>query len=126
MHAVADRGAVLGGVNKDSSHCAGSDVDHVVDGPTTVGKSSDITGEEAKTLLACHGGGRNSRVEAKQIGDWAGVTRAATGAEPGIRDIRPTSAGVEPLLRGADSLVVNVPTAAGIASDVAARSGGGP
>src|SRR5262249_42205460 len=81
LHAIADGGAVLGGVDEDSGNGARRDVDNIVDGAATVGIPRQVTGEEAEALLASHRSWRDAGVQAKQIGNWASVCRGAAGTD---------------------------------------------
>ncbi len=81
LHAISNCRPIFGGIDKNSSYSARGDVDDVIDGPATVREPSRIASEEAQALLAANCGWRNSRVEAEQIRDWAGIASTATRAD---------------------------------------------
>src|ERR1700685_2338493 len=62
LHAIADCGALLCGIDEDSRHSTCGNIDDIVDGPASVRKSADISCKKAKTFLASDRGWRNARV----------------------------------------------------------------
>ncbi len=79
LHAITDTRVVLVGIGEDSLHRASSDIHYVVDRTTAVGETCVVANQEAKPLLLVDWCRRDAGVEAKQIGNWTGVIRTATG-----------------------------------------------